>query len=126
MKRYRLLTTLLAPLIGLYLRVRKQRGREDAVRFQERLGFPSLPRPKGNLIWCHAASVGEMMSVISLLKALRIRCPEYSILLTTGTITSAKLTESRLPEGVFHQYVPVDRWPYVTRFLEYWRPDRAS
>jgi 3-deoxy-D-manno-octulosonic-acid transferase len=125
MKRYRLLTTLLAPLIGLYLRIRKQRGREDAVRFQERLGFPSLPRPKGKLIWCHAASVGEMMSVISLLKALRIRCPEYSILLTTGTVTSAKLTESRLPEGVFHQYVPVDRWPYVTRFLEYWRPDRA-
>lgn len=123
MKRYRFLTNILAPLIGLYLRVRRQRGREDAQRFQERLGFPSVPRPKGKLIWCHAASVGEMMSVITLLKSIRARHPDYSIILTTGTVTSARMIASRLPEGITHQYVPVDRWPYVTRFLDHWSPD---
>ncbi|HBM91161.1 MAG TPA: 3-deoxy-D-manno-octulosonic acid transferase [Rhodospirillaceae bacterium] len=125
MKPYRLLTDFLAPLINLYLRIRQQRGREDQDRFQERLGIASLPRPAGKLVWCHAASVGEMMSVMTLLQALRARHEEWTILLTTGTVTSAQLIAKRLPEGVLHQYVPVDRWSYVTHFLDHWQPDLA-
>ncbi|MFA6279162.1 MAG: 3-deoxy-D-manno-octulosonic acid transferase [Bdellovibrionales bacterium] len=122
---YRFLTNLFAPLITLYLRFRKAKGREDASRFQERLGHASIPRPHGKLIWCHAASVGEAMSVLALIKALRQRHPNWSILLTTGTTTSASLVAARLPDGVFHQFVPVDRWPYVKRFLGHWKPDLA-
>ncbi len=125
MKPYRLLTDFLAPFINLYLRIRQKRGREDSDRFQERLGIASTPRPSGKLVWCHAASVGEMMSVLTLLKELRAHHKEWNILLTTGTVTSAKLIAQRLPEGVIHQYVPVDRWPYVTRFLDHWQPDLA-
>ena len=65
------------------------------------------------------------MSVLALLKTLREQHPRWTFLLTTGTVTSARIIASRLPEGVFHQYVPVDRWPYVTRFLDHWRPDIA-
>lgn len=120
---YRILTDLTAPLIALYLRVRRARGREDALRFSERLGHASAPRPKGYLVWCHAASVGEAMSVLALIRAIRETQPRWSVLLTTGTVTSANLVRSRLPHGVIHQYVPVDRWPYVTRFLDHWKPD---
>lgn len=123
MPLYRLLTDLFAPLIALYLRLRKAKGKEDAARFKERLGHASLPRPKGKLVWCHAASVGEALSVITLLEKLRERHPDWSVLLTTGTVTSANLVEKRLPAGTYHQYVPVDRWPYVTRFLNHWKPD---
>jgi 3-deoxy-D-manno-octulosonic-acid transferase len=122
---YRFLTGLGAPLIALYLRLRRRKGREDATRFAERMGIASLPRPQGKIVWCHAASVGEAMSVLALVKKLRERFPDWHILLTTGTVTSAKLIASRLPLGVFHQYVPVDRWPYVSRFLDHWRPDLA-
>jgi len=45
--------------------------------------------------------------------------------LTTGTVTSAALMENRLPDGVIHQFIPVDRLPYVRRFLDHWRPDVA-
>jgi 3-deoxy-D-manno-octulosonic-acid transferase len=31
----------------------------------------------------------------------------------------------RLPLGVIHQYMPVDRMPYVRAFLDHWRPDLA-
>ncbi len=125
MNLYRLLTDLAAPAIALYLRKRKRNGREDKERFKERLGFSSVSRPRGNLVWCHAASVGESMSVLSLLASIRRLHPNWSILLTTGTVASAQLMASRLPEGVIHQYVPVDRWPYVTRFLNHWKPDLA-
>jgi len=125
---YRFLTDLFAPLIALYLRARKARGREDADRFSERLGRPSLSRPRGRLLWCHAASVGETLTSWPLLEALRQRHPDWSILLTTGTVTSAGLVCERLratPKGIIHQFAPVDRWPYVTRFLDHWRPDMA-
>jgi len=122
---YRLLTDLAAPGLALYLWARRAQGKEDPVRFHERFGQPSLPRPKGRLVWCHAASVGEAMSVLSLLNAIRQRFPSWRILLTTGTVTSASLLVQRLPAGVLHQYVPVDRWHYVSRFLDHWRPDVA-
>lgn len=120
---YRILTDLGAPFISLYLKRRLATGREDNVRFQERLGFPSQPRPAGRLIWCHAASVGEAASLLSLIKELLTSHPDYSILVTTGTVTSARLLEKRLPPHVLHQYIPVDRYIYVTRFLDYWHPD---
>jgi len=125
MNLYRLLTDLAAPAIALYLRRRKAAGREDKERFRERLGHPSTSRPRGKLVWCHAASVGEAMSVLALINALHKQHPQWNILLTTGTVTSANLMTSRLPTGVIHQYVPVDRWPYVTRFLKHWKPDLA-
>lgn len=122
---YRLFTNLAAPLIAFYLFLRKRKGREDTVRFKERLGIASAPRPKGKLVWCHGASVGEAMSVLALIRKLRERYPDWTLLVTTGTVTSAQLLATRLPDNVIHQYMPVDRWPYVTRFLSHWKPDLA-
>jgi 3-deoxy-D-manno-octulosonic-acid transferase len=122
---YRTLTELGAPAISYYLRRRLAAGREDAARFGERLGKASLPRPEGFLIWCHAASVGEAASLLALIDKLRERYPRAAILVTTGTVTSARMLAGRLPSGVLHQYMPVDRKPYVQSFLSHWRPDLA-
>jgi len=122
---YRTLTDLGAPFIGLYLMKRRAEGREDAARFPERRGIASKPRPDGRLIWCHAASVGEAASLLALIDKLRALYPETHILVTTGTVTSAQMLASRLPAGAFHQYMPVDRLPYVKRFLDHWKPDFA-
>ncbi|MDX2027523.1 MAG: 3-deoxy-D-manno-octulosonic acid transferase [Alphaproteobacteria bacterium] len=122
---YRALTDLGAPVIHLYLRRRLAQGREDAKRFPERLGHASQPRPQGRLIWCHAASVGEAASLLALIERLRVAYPDIHILVTTGTVTSAGMLAGRLPSGVIHQYVPVDRAAYVTRFLDHWKPEFA-
>ena len=120
---YRAITTLGAPLIQVYLGRRIKAGKEDPHRFNERLGIAALPRPEGALIWLHGASVGEAMSLLALIDRLRLAVPDASILVTTGTVTSARLLAERLPAGVVHQYVPVDRLGYVRRFLNHWRPD---
>lgn len=122
---YRILTIILGPLIDLYLWRRKQIGKEDPVRFRERMGFPSAPRPDGSIIWIHAASVGETMSVLALIERMLVRYPDLFVLLTTGTVSSARMLESRLPERAMHQYIPVDRYLAVRRFLRHWRPDLA-
>lgn len=121
---YRGLTCLGGPLISYYLHRRKQRGKEDPARFHERLGRPRLPRPEGAVVWLHAASVGESLSMLPLIGRIQAR-PGVTVLVTTGTVTSAALMAQRLPPGAIHQYVPVDRMAYVRGFLDHWRPDLA-
>lgn len=120
---YRGLTDLGGPAIRLLVARRRAAGKEDAARQRERFGVPSRPRPAGRLIWCHAASVGEALSVLTLVRHLLARYADVSILVTTGTVTSASLMAQRLPDRAFHQYVPIDRMPWVRRFLDHWRPD---
>lgn len=120
---YRGVTTLGGPLITAYLERRKARGKEDPERFPERLGRPGRPRPAGPLVWMHGASVGEGLSMLPL--AQRLTARGLGVLMTTGTVTSARLLAERLPKGALHQYVPVDRVAYVRGFLDYWRPDLA-
>src|SRR3546814_3712762 len=46
-----------------------------------------------------------------------------TLLLTTGTVTSAELARKRGGANVIHQYLPVDLPGAVDRFLDHWRPD---
>lgn len=111
------------PLLGPYLSYRAAKGKEDRARRLERFGFPSLERPSGPLVWFHAASVGETSAVIPLIREMRRR--DIWVVLTTGTITSAHLADTRLGDDVLHQYVPLDLKPAIDRFLDYWQPDVA-
>ena len=120
---YRGLTTVAGPAVRLYLDRRRAAGKEDPVRQAERFGAPSRPRPAGRLAWIHAASVGEANSVLVLVTKLLEREPGLTVLMTTGTVTSAELMARRLPERAIHQYVPVDLPGAVDRFLDHWRPD---
>jgi 3-deoxy-D-manno-octulosonic-acid transferase len=120
---YDTLSRLAGPAIAFWLARRRARGKEDAERLPERLGHASLPRPAGRLVWAHAASVGESLAVLPLAERLRARGLE--VLITSGTVTSAKVLEKRLGEGMRHQYAPVDRPAAVRRFLDHWRPDAA-
>src|ERR1700722_19781868 len=120
---YRLATDVAAPVIGLYLYKRRLSGREDSARFGERFGMTTQVRPTGRLVWCHAASVCEAISLLALIEKLREHYPQTNILITTGTVSSPPIVEKLVPPGVLHQYVPVDRMVYVGRFLDHWRPD---
>ncbi|MEL6124987.1 MAG: 3-deoxy-D-manno-octulosonic acid transferase [Pseudomonadota bacterium] len=104
---------------------RVAKGKEDPDRIEERLGHASAPRPEGPLVWFHAASVGESVSLLELIRRLLDDLPGHSFLVTTGTVTSAEIMASRLPPGTIHQYAPLDIDPAVNRFLDHWRPDIA-
>lgn len=126
-------------LLGLYLALssRAQRhagrllerrlaaGKEDADRLGERRGAPGADRPDGRLVWFHAASVGEAVSLLELLRRLRESRPALACLVTTGTLTSARLMGERMPPGCIHQFAPLDVLPWVRGFLDHWKPDLA-
>ena len=119
---YRYATMALAPLVPVLLQRRAAHGKEDRGRIRERLGHAGQPRPAGQLVWIHGASVGECIAALPLIDEL-LKVPNRSILVTSGTVTSARLMAERLPSRAFHQYVPVDMPGAIRRFLDHWRPD---
>ena len=121
---YRLATHLAAPAAGVLLWARLNRAKEDPNRVDERRGLAGIARPKGPLIWLHGASVGEAVSLLELVDRLQGR--GFAVLVTTGTVTSARLLAQRLPAGAVHQFVPLDVPRYVGAFLDHWRPDLAA
>jgi 3-deoxy-D-manno-octulosonic-acid transferase len=122
---YAALARLAGPAIRVLLNDRLQRGKEEAERIPERIGLAGAPRPDGPLLWLHAASVGESQSALVLLGRLLDTRPGLSVLVTTGTVTSARLLATRLPPRCVHQFVPADCPRWVGRFLDHWRPDAA-
>ncbi len=122
LKIYRGLSYATYPFIQVLLAKRKKKGKEDKRRFKERLGFATTVRPEGKLVWIHGASVGESLSALPLVNRL-VSEKNVSVMVTTGTVTSAELMEKRLPKGAFHQYVPVDFPTYVKRFIRHFHPD---
>jgi len=127
---WRLGTAASPPLLRWMLRRRVGRGKEIAARLGEREGIDAGARPPGRLLWMHAASVGEAVSMLPVLCSLARQAPELSVLFTTGTVTSARLLERRLPElaldRVFHRFVPLDVPAWAACFLDHWRPDAAA
>jgi 3-deoxy-D-manno-octulosonic-acid transferase len=104
------------------------RGKEMRGRLAERRGVDPTPRPPGRLIWLHAASLGETTAILPLLPKLAEHV--QTTVLTTGTVTSARLLAQRLEPDlagrVLHRFVPLDVPAWVARFLDHWRPDAAA
>ena len=125
LRLYALTTGALAPLIPQWLDARARRGKEDPARLGERLGRAGLPRPMGPLVWLHAVSVGESLSLLALIERFGAERPDLSILVTTGTRAAAEVLVDRLPPGALHQYAPVDTPGAAARFLLHWRPALA-
>lgn len=122
---YSILTILAQPFLKLYLASRLRQGKEDPKRYKERLGIINLTRPKGTLLWMHAASVGEINLIIPIINEFYKIFPNINFLITTVTTSSATIfANAKLPNAV-HQYFPVDTPKITKKFLNHWQPNLA-
>jgi 3-deoxy-D-manno-octulosonic-acid transferase len=115
------LALLLSPFIFIY---RILKGKEDPKRFQEKICIYSKKKTK-NKVWIHAASIGELMSVIPVIKELEKNKKIKSIIITTTTISSAKIFTKLRFKKTFHVYFPLDNNLLTKRFINYWQPETA-
>ncbi|WP_176249398.1 MULTISPECIES: 3-deoxy-D-manno-octulosonic acid transferase [unclassified Sulfitobacter] len=116
-------------LVPFFARSQTAKLREQGVsvrRAHEKLGHATQDRQtSGPLIWLHAASVGESLSVLALITRMGLLLPRAQFLITSGTATSAKLVAQRMPPRTVHQFAPLDAPGPLKRFLRHWRPDAA-
>ena len=109
---YKSLTFFLSIFI-LIIFLRKILNKENNESFKKKL-FPSklqINKDKTkNLIWFHAASVGEAQSIIPLIKKILNKEKNVEILITTITQSSAFLMKKKFEkyENVKHRFFPLD------------------
>ena len=105
---YQILILLIIFLSPIIILVRLIKNKEHKVRFIEKFCFFKKERKKGNLIWFHAASVGELMSIIPLVHELEKNKKISSILITTSTLSSSKIFSNYKFKKIIHQFFPID------------------
>ncbi|WP_299416629.1 3-deoxy-D-manno-octulosonic acid transferase [uncultured Sulfitobacter sp.] len=122
---YVVLGMALIPFVARSTTAKLRKAGMPAHRAHERLGHATHDRPQGTLIWFHAASVGESLSVLALITRMGAALPNAHFLITSGTATSATLIAQRMPPRCMHQFAPLDSAGPLKRFLKHWRPDAA-
>ncbi|MEL6799366.1 MAG: 3-deoxy-D-manno-octulosonic acid transferase [Pseudomonadota bacterium] len=124
-RAYATLTALAAPALRLFVTRKLRAAGVEAGRIAERFGQPTEARPTGPLIWFHAVSVGESMSILGLIRDLGDRHPGAHFLITSVSATSARLIADRRPARTAHQFAPLDTPGAVAAFLAHWQPTLA-
>jgi 3-deoxy-D-manno-octulosonic-acid transferase len=75
-----------------------------------------------NTIWIHGASVGEVLSVESLIGEIIKTHPNYKILITSHTQTSKEIIEKRFKGLAKHHFLCLDSGFLVKKFIKLYKP----
>ena len=116
------LILIFSPLIIFFRLIRKK---EHPTRFKEKFGFYTKKKLKGNLIWFHGASVGEILSIVPLIEKLENNKKIKQILITSNTLSSSKIISNLKLRKTVHQFFPIDTNFHTQKFLNYWNPSTA-
>ncbi|MDR2645576.1 MAG: 3-deoxy-D-manno-octulosonic acid transferase [Holosporaceae bacterium] len=115
---------LFVPLIKIYFYARCLCGKDKIVSVRNHFGVPTIKRPKGKVIWIHAASIGESSAALTYIAHIKKQFPDVNVLLTTITVTSAEVLAPKIAKikGCFHQFAVADNPFWIEKFLNYWQP----
>ena len=124
---YRYLTIFFYPILVLIIYFRKILKKEHNKRYKEKI-FPSFfdvqKERNKKLVWFHAASIGEVKSILPIVNELNNK-NDLSILITTVTLSSGNLISEEIKKyrNVQHRYFPIDVSFVMKKFLLSWKPD---
>ncbi len=119
---YRILINFVLILSPIILIIRLLKKKEDFSRFREKFCFFSEKRKSGKIVWFHGASVGELQSVVPILEILEKNKKINQILVTSNTLSSAKIIQKLKLKKVTHQFFPIDTNRLSKKFIDYWKP----
>ena len=119
---YRILTNLVFLFSPIIILIRLFKKKEHLTRFKEKFGIYKKKKITGKLIWFHGASVGEILSIIPLVKKLEKKSEIKQILITSNTLSSSSILSSLRLKKTIHQFFPIDTDHHTNKFLNYWKP----
>ena len=107
---YQILLTILLITSPIFILFRILKNKEHKKRFVEKFSITSKQRKRGNLIWFHGASVGEILSIIPLVKFYEKKNKIHQILITSSTLSSSKVIQKFKFKKTIHQFFPIDHF----------------
>ncbi|QEH44821.1 lipid IV(A) 3-deoxy-D-manno-octulosonic acid transferase [Aggregatibacter actinomycetemcomitans] len=120
---YTCLMYLVQPFLWLSALFRGFKAPNYRKRLGERYAFyGELPAPKPNGVLIHAASVGEVIAAVPLIKRIQQDYPHLAITVTTMTPTGSDRVKAVFGESVTHVYLPYDLPDAVARFIRFVQP----
>ncbi len=122
---YQIIIFVILILSPLIITIRVLKKKEDKKRFIEKFSIPSKKRLKGKLIWFHGASVGEILSIVPLIKNYEKNKYINQILVTSSTLSSSKVFKKFKFKKTIHQFYPIDNLYLTNKFLNFWKPTMA-
>ena len=117
---YNILLLFASPLILCVLLAKKRCRRGLTQRF----GWISrqYDLSQSPLVWIHAVSLGEVVTIVPFVKALKDRYPDWTFLVSTITETGREAVEQRLANVAIHCYLPLDFPWAVKAYVRKFRP----
>ncbi len=113
---------LISPLIVL---IRIFLGKEDQLRFKEKYGFFPKKNKPNETIWIHGASVGELLSIIPIVRKFEEDKGIKRILITSSTTSSSHILSKFKFKKTVHQFYPFDLNFLTKHFINHWKPKLA-
>jgi len=125
---YRFLTYFFFPIFVILIYLRSIFNKEDKIRFKEKIfssHFKVYRNNNNKLVWFHAASIGECLSILPLIEEINNKNKNINFLITTVTLSSSKLLERKLNQynNIAHRFFPLDIESLAEKFLSLWKPD---
>ena len=124
---YRFVSFFVYPFLIVFIFFRKLIKKEHFSRYKEKIFsscFNVKRKDESNLIWFHAASLGELKSILPIIRHLDKKNKNLEFLLTTTTLSSSILADDKFKkfQNVHHRFLPVDVGFLINNFLSAWRP----
>ena len=115
---YQVILTIIILISPAIISFRILKNKEHRSRYKEKFGFSSVGRIDGKLIWFHGASVGEILSIIPLVKNYEKDKSINQILITSSTLSSSKIIKKFKFKKTIHQFYPLDHIFITKKFLK--------
>ncbi len=122
---YQILLSIILCFSPIIVVIRIIKNKEDKFRFKEKFCLFTKKRGSGKLIWFHGSSVGEILSVVPIIKKYENDKSISKILITSSTLSSSKVLEKIKFKKTIHQFYPIDHIFFSKKFLNHWKPDVA-
>ena len=116
------LLLLISPLIIL---IRIFLGKEDQNRFKEKYGFFAKKNNSNEIVWIHGASVGEILSIVPIIRKFEKDSKIKRILITSSTTSSSYILSKFRFKKTVHQFYPFDLNFLTIHFINHWKPRLA-
>ncbi len=119
---YGILTNIIIVVSPIIFFFRFLSGKENFESFKEKLCVYHRKINSSKSLWFHAASVGELMSIIPIIKKFEKNKKLKRIILTTTTKSSAKIFTKFKFKKTIHIYYPLDTNYLTKKFINFWQP----